>query len=494
MGHRTEYLETKTLRLKTLSPVHIRAGEGSKEYGQGFIRLNSDFIYLIDTPSLQRELYNAGGLGAVQVFADYFSNTNSEKNIIDVLNKIKKKFGFDYEKNIKKISKGIIPTPKGNLLMKSALGQHLIPGSSIKGAIKTAVLYNILNNAESLKDLDVFVEKKIGEYRRSVDKHKFKETFGKELLVDNFQSNEPKEEIDNLLRQPSGEGSFKDFFRAIKIKDAMIEKSDGDKSKYGTITDLKPNENKIIITTLNNEKLLSSIENLPSNKSIQLGQKVKVESAEKIKGEVIATRVEFIEDYVISNVEFHNVMIMSLNKELQTYEFYQFRKEESQHGKKAIDNRIQCFEGDAQVTISLDHSILDSFYKQCKLHPPFKDISSLLNLCKTFADRQWQEEQNYLTNEIQNGQVNLDSIKKYYDDNNGKATLRIGWGTGMLGTTVDLLLKRERRKELRNKVIAVQKPGQLNDWPLPAPKSRRFVLDEHEKPLAPLGWIQLLER
>lgn len=488
MGQVAKYLETKTLRLDTLSPIHIRAGEGSKDYGQGFLRLNPQFVYLIDTPALQRELFAAGGLDAVKMFADAYGSPDAKKDILWLLRKAKKTFNFDYEAKIRTISKGIIPTPKGNVLMRSALGQYFVPGSSLKGAIKTAVLYHLLNNNDARASLDKFVEEQVRKHDTSPNRDKFKEVFGKQLLVDNFQSIEPVEEVKNPNRRPSNEVSFKDFFRAIKVKDAMIALGENNPGDFGRIADLRPAENKIVITTLSNETVFLSLDRVPAEVNIRLGQMVKIETTEKIDDETRVSRFSFVQDFVGNKVGLCSVIVASLNRENQTYEAHRFTKEAPIGRRKGTDNRIECFEGKALFTICIDHSILDSFTR-AGLTPPFADVNSLLKLCKEFAEAQWQEEENYLAKQVKDGDVKLDAVREFYGANKGKATLRIGWGSGMLGTTVDLLLEPERRKELRNKVISYDHINR----PLPAPKSRRFLLGDDGHPQLPLGWIRLSE-
>ena len=172
------YLETGVYRLSTLSPVHIRAGE-PKLYGQGFIRLNNtdDFLYVVDPLKLQSEIFVLG-LDAVNTYTEVFSDLQPKMHIAQVL----KRIGYDYRSNIEKISNGIVRLPSGNRFMRSGLEQHFIPGSSIKGAIKTAVLYDNVKTriAEGSLDLDAFVEKQIKQYQRKHgerDKKKIPRTF-----------------------------------------------------------------------------------------------------------------------------------------------------------------------------------------------------------------------------------------------------------------------------------------------------------------------------
>ena len=395
------YLETGVYNLSTLSPIHIQAGT-PKLYGEGFIRLKSsdDFLYVVDTPKLQAEIFAFKGLDAVKMYTQEFSNPHSRTNITTVLRQI----GYDYKSNIKKISKGIVRLPSGRRFMKSGLEKYYVPGSSIKGAIKTAVLYEIVQQriAAGNLDLNYFTNNQINQYKRNRNKKKFKESFAKKLMQDAFESIHPWERTQNREREEADKGPFTDIFRAIKVKDALIKESEG--------------------------------------------------------------------------VQFEDVIFTTLNRS-------------NQIDKKRMrgNTSFECYEGQMIIEISIDHEILESFTRAgAKL--PFSDLLSLIQLCQKFAHAQWKEEKQFLATYGSSTGINLNKITAFYTDsgNEKRATLRVGWGTGMFGTTVSHLLDEPIRVDLRNKVIS----GGNHRRPKPAPKSRRFVA-ENGQPACPLGWINL---
>ena len=389
------YLETGVYRLSTLSPIHIRAGR--LDYGQGFIRVDGT-VYVVDTPKLQAEIFAYKGLEAVNTYTEAFSDPDSETNIVEVLNQV----GYNYKKNIKKISKGIVRVSSGNRFMQSGLGQHFVPGSSIKGAIKTAVLYKVVKDIRTRQPtlLDDFVNAKITDYLNNYRPDDQRQRFAETLLEGAFRLNHPREHQPNKLRVDEPDGPFTDIFKAIKVKDTIIKKS--------------------------------------------------------------------------SEVQLEDIFFTTLNS--------------SNHiTMKRIGKRFECFYGATTIEISIDHEILGSF-KRAGATPPFKDLKSLIGLCQNFAQAQWKAEQQFLATHTSGAGLNLGAIKTFYADPNNKTrvTLRVGWGTGMLGTTVSLLLDEPTRVRLRNEVIS---NGQ-HIRPRPAPKSRRFVL-KNNQPVYPLGWIEL---
>lgn len=388
------YLETRAYTISTLSPIHIQAGK--LEYGEGFIRVGEN-VYVVDAPKLQTEIFKFGGLETVNQYTQVFSKPNPD--IAKFLDKIR----YNYKSNIRKISKGIVRLPRGNRFIQSGFGKHFVPGSSIKGAIKTAVLYHLMKNilTDHPDILDTFVDKKITAYLNDPSNDQ-KQRFAAELLENTFQSRHPQEHFPNDQRTDEDpNGPFTDIFRAIKVKDAIIEK--------------------------------------------------------------------------LSEVQFENILFTTLNGA-------------NQIAQKRVGRNFECFHGETTIEITIDHEILESF-KRAGVTPPFSGVPSLIKLCQDFAQRQWDAAQTFLGKYPGAGGLDLSEVDKFYTKNKNPATLRVGWGTGMLGTTISLLLDEPIRVDLRNEVIS----GGHHKRPKPAPKSRRFVL-ENGQPIYPLGWIELQEK
>jgi CRISPR type III-A-associated RAMP protein Csm5 len=65
-------------------------------------------------------------------------------------------------------------------------------------------------------------------------------------------------------------------------------------------------------------------------------------------------------------------------------------------------------------------------------------------------------------------------------DHKGRPVVRLGWGAGLLGTSVDMLLPEALRQDLRNTLFTDRGNA-------PAPKSRRLAV-QSDNTLTPLGW------
>lgn len=474
------YLETGVYTLTTLSPIHIQAGELNR-YGQGAIRLKEtdDFLYVIDPVKLQSEIYKHGGLEAVETYSEEFSNPNKNTNITTVL----KKINYDYRTNIEKISKGIVPLQRGNRFMLSGLGQHFVPGSSIKGAIKTAVLYHMVKERLKVdKDyLKKIVDNQTKEYKkypvpknpkdRDTKRKKFKENFANQLLRDAFLTKHPEEYQGNPKRDKRGPGPFKDIFKAIKVKDAVLETP----TRFAKPDRFNPDRNGYILKTLAGDKIFSPMKHLP--KSFSSSTWFYIDSWTEVNGEQIVETCSIVKrPPQITEVKFEQIIFTTLSgNRLDTID--------------VEDTRFECLQGETTIEITIDKEILESF-KRGGADLPFRDLQSLMQLCRNFTQAQWKAEQQFLNNYSIGHSFNLDNIKKFYADTKNKecATLRVGWGTGMLGTTVTLLLDDATRIALRNDVISADG---INRTQI-APKSRRFVL-RRGQPIYPLGWIELKE-
>ena len=473
------YLETGIYRLSTLSPIHIRAG--NLGYGEGTIRVNNT-VYVVDTPKLQSEIFRYGGMDAVNTYTRAFSHPNANTKIEQVL----KQIGYDYRSKIKKISKGIVSIPGGSSFMQSALGEYFVPGSSIKGAIKTAVLYHNVTQriAGGAFNLNNFVQTQIARYQGmqdSRDQKKFRESFAANLLKDAFQSKHPQE---------------------VPWTDSGI-----DPNQFGKIT-THPGSNGTTVETLGDTLIHLPLDNIRT--TLKKEDLIRIDTFGEDKGvKIVAayTKIDKLPNFSITQnnkrrqepkgpftdifkaIKVKDAMIEEAS-EVQTQEIlFTSLNQSNQIARKRMggNRHYECFHGKTDIEISIDHNILESF-KRAGATPPFSDLTSLMNICRNFAGAQWGAEQRFLSAYAGGSSLNLQAIDRFYTDptNMDRATLRVGWGTGMLGTTLSLLLDEPTRVELRNTVIS----DGNHVRPRPAPKSRRFILD-NQQPIYPLGWIEL---
>lgn len=144
-------IESRAFNIKTLTPVHI--GNGNKYNGISYLidednylnKIDSDFIF--QNLNIEEQIKFVEWLEKVsyQPSLNQFLENINRSDIIDIL-KDKNKFPkIKVDKGFKKDVSEYI---------KSDMNTVYIPGSSIKGSIRTALAYNaISNNPEILKDI-----------------------------------------------------------------------------------------------------------------------------------------------------------------------------------------------------------------------------------------------------------------------------------------------------------------------------------------------------
>ncbi|UBF28007.1 type III-A CRISPR-associated RAMP protein Csm5 [Kovacikia minuta CCNUW1] len=147
-----------------------------------------------------------------------------------------------------------------------------------------------------------------------------------------------------------------------------------------------------------------------------------------------------------------------------------------------------------QFSISLDQTMLSWFHHSQGMDIPFQTIDDILKICQEFAQDQWDYEHDYWQ-EIQNNPnaknsngetINLDfgAIQDFYEPEKCPYNIRLGWASGMTGTTISLLIRDEElRSEIRD-TCGIKAPG------FEAPKSRRTVIAPSGEIKFVPGWVK----
>jgi len=297
-------------------------------------------------------------------------------------------------------------------MIRNGMGQLFIPGSSIKGAIRTAVAYYLLKHADRFQlpasERVSEIEKKLREKLGKLDQHEQK-FLDDQLFMDSLFS---KFHLKYQERNFPGQGPNTDFFRAIKI------------------TDSAPLLEKKIKTKKGKEKTV----NIP------------------VVAEVVVSSI--FRDYAKYKASIYTEMVGNVQTEF---------------------------------TITLDTEMLSWFTHKQGMKLPFSNLDELLQICQEFTQEQWDYEHDYwqeITNNRQASGKNLDFdyIREFYEPEKCPYSLRLGWGSGMNGTTIGLCLDDELREDIRD-TCGLKAPG------FEAPKSRRTVMNKGEIKFVP-GWVK----
>ncbi len=495
-------IETRILKLKTISPIHIKGKD--IDYGQGFVRRDEQTAYAVDINKLAEFLVaQSNDLTLVENYLLRF-----EESI-----KSRQKDGFTIEKFLSDnniyhcknntvhknklieadVFKSVVNAIKETDFIKNGYSKAYIPGSSIKGMIRTAVMFKIAeklkNEAETnkVKDFLENISNKIIEFETAAkgkDKREInilKGKFSKELQEFIFQTTKfisPKAETVNKANR--------DFFRCIKVKDSSEIQNFKRVNIFVTSMKKAKKSNEIIKEDLTDKigKLVSIEESVAveyQNKSYDFTNKVYRNNIELLKKNI--DKFIFIKEFSSDKVKDFEIIegtnIASnteSNNAIRNYSLGYKLDKNTKEENKPIEFDAEVFEGGTTIEISIDHSILDSFRKD---RIPFKNIDELLNIINDFGNKVWKFEKTFFDN-CNDDNLNLAEIRTFYQKEH-KNIFRLGWGTGLSGLTLLMLLKEDKQKEMRNRLF-------IDREDFPAPKSRKLIF-ENEQPNLPLGWM-----
>ncbi|BAZ31433.1 Csm5 family CRISPR-associated RAMP protein [Cylindrospermum sp. NIES-4074] len=299
-------------------------------------------------------------------------------------------------------------------MIRNGMGQLFIPGSSIKGAIRTAIAYHLLKYADRyqvpttkrVSEIEKTLRQKLGQLNQYQQKF-----LDDDLFMVNLFS---EYSLTYQDRNFSGKGPNTDFLRALKVTDSepILEKK---------------------ITTK--------------------------------KGQEIPVNIPVVAEVVVSSrfpdylAKYKASIYVEMVRNLQT-----------------------------EFTLTLDTEMLSWFKHKQGMKLPFSNLDELLQICQEFTQEQWDFEHDYwqeIKNNPRASGKNLDFnyIREFYEPEKSPYSLRLGWGSGMNGTTIDLLLDDELREEIRD-TCGLKAPG------FEAPKSRRTVMNPNSEIKFVPGWVK----
>jgi CRISPR-associated protein Csm5 len=235
-----KFLESRRIRLS--SPILHIGSEFQTLIPFEYIQ-SSNKVYIPNQEALARALNKLGG----SFLQDYIQKIQQRQDITQILNQA---FRSGFENQIDEYGNLIFPTTgisdkwcddvtNFRPMIRNGMGDRYIPGSSIKGAIRTAITYYILKRqSEIVSDIELKLREKLGNKRKLSD----------DIFMKNLFSNYYLQSGTNPIGRTSDANT--DFMRAIKITDTkpLIERSI--KTKQG-----KPKKVNIPIVT---EVILSS--------------------------------------------------------------------------------------------------------------------------------------------------------------------------------------------------------------------------------------------
>ncbi|MEC4813695.1 MAG: type III-A CRISPR-associated RAMP protein Csm5 [Scytonema sp. PMC 1069.18] len=300
-------------------------------------------------------------------------------------------------------------------MIRNGMGELFIPGSSIKGAMRTAIAYYLLKYPERYK---VHLTKRVSEIEKTLrqklgelsNKHRQK-SFDDDLFMESLFSDFNLVDQDKVY---SSKSQNTDFLRCLKVSDT--------------------------------EPLLESEITNKQGRKIPINTPVVVEV-------IVSSRFR---DRL---AKYRASLYVEMVKNIRT-----------------------------EFTLSLDTEMLARFQHKQGMNLPFHSLDELLQICQEFTQEQWDYEYDYWQ-EIENNpnalgrNLDFNSIREFYESEKCPYSLRLGWGSGMTGTTIGLCLDDELRQQIRD-TCGLKAPD------FEAPKSRRTVMSFNEEIKFVPGWVK----
>lgn len=385
-------------RVELTSPMlHIGSKDGQINRFE-YVNIG-DYIYYPDTDALARDLLKLGE-DKLNTYIGLIERGESIKNLL------KTTFGNDWETTLKPIlGTPIKRTTNRNIsglrpFIRNGFGYRYIPGSSIKGAIRTAIIYALISrpqefNTPQNQQLSA-IEKELNRSLNNLSQSKRNAKSG---------DNKNTKNVDNDLFMDT---LFTDFSLTARghSYDEIQMGANTDFMRAVHITDSDPLE---VLERRNDkqDKILT-----PYN------------------------------DPLLVEVATTSYLGKSQNKQI---------KDRGSTLAEVVRNVKTC------VNISVDTEMLGWFKHRQDMTIPFSCVDDLLILCQEFAQKQWEVECKYWT-EMKNdtrGKIVLDLYKPRKDP----YQIRFGWGSGMTGTTINSLLSEETAMQIRDVLMPKKAPG-----------------------------------
>jgi CRISPR-associated protein Csm5 len=299
-------------------------------------------------------------------------------------------------------------------MIRNGMGHLYIPGTSIKGAIRTAIAYYMLKHHQRVH---LPQEQRVSEIERKLQQSMANLKPRAKFTDDDLFMNRLFSSFDLIYQEravEAREGPNTDFMRAVQVTDS---------------------------TSLIEEKSTTA------------------------KGKLTIRNAPIVPEVIVSS---------------------HFPDGKAKYRASIYAEMVRSVK--TEFSISLDTEMLSWFKGDRGLKIPFQSVEDILNICQEFAQDQWDEEHDYwqdISNNLNAQGQNLDfsAIREFYEVEQCPYTLKIGWGSGMIGTTIGLLLNDKLRADIRD-ACGIRAPG------FAAPKSRRTARSKSGDINLVPGWVK----
>jgi CRISPR type III-A-associated RAMP protein Csm5 len=480
---------SKIIELETLTPLFIKGKD--LDYGEGMLRGRDGLVYLIDNDKLCEYIADKN---KIEEYAKDFDGKNKKYSLKSFL-KINNIYPDDSE--LRKIAKGITEmsekAPKDDEEQKNNFIQNgkrnpYIPGTSLKGAIRNAIIWKFLEEDNNNALFNDFFDSQ----RKSLDN----QIQGIAIIVDALEKARNKdfdgaERNMGLVLKSSFEKKY--IFEKKKESDCYIYHNDTN-SVETKLRNYQRNFAKIF--SKNKFKQSSTIlsilklEQIPQTKQDIFYMSKKDFDKRWQKAKRNQSLVDFFRLVKVSD---GNIVQNTSLDWLQAKTVC--RDNVGQTYQKEHTTTLECLPKNikAHFKITIDTELAKSFYPD-GVPRYMQSVEELLNVVSDYfrnvAYLDCEEFYSYAKtiNNNTEGKKNVDTnqIEILYKSTFGlspnETLFRTGWGGGFMSKTQFLHMNMTDRVRVRDMI-------HYNGSPL-APKSRCLIV-EGEKAKEPLGWCKL---
>ncbi len=511
-------MESKIIELETLTTLFIKGKED--KYGEGFIRIGKN-VFLIDNDKLCKYIYDSNKIAEytqffierdsdVKGFLEYHGlvlteddirryegNENAFKRFLK--EKHEKFLSFeDYKaykersisyflnkENIfpkkskveKDLAKGVTKISSGNRFTQNGNDKYYIPGSSLKGAIRNAILWKILSDSSKNTWLQAFLKYHL-----------------------------PVAEVAIKIKANDYTSAIHIINKSCLLCDKnLIENNKIDKNKFEVI------QKKYIkefskLPDLNSYTIDSKsfIENTPfisTEDPDEVGCKEYIESYKERWKNANNTLRDFFRLVKVSDANF--VYGVALKKEIAKAVCKGTSGNQNILYQKAFDIILECAQKStkAHFKITIDTGLAKVFFPK-KVPEYLQSVEGLLIVVNeffravaSFEDKKFYSGTSSIPNDENpqdrmNAKLKIDTtpVNELYRSTFGlkseEILFRTGWGGGFMSKTQFLHLDISDRMHVRDMIL-------YNGSPI-APKSRCLIVDKKKiNATEPLGWCKL---
>lgn len=438
--------ETKQIRL-TSRALHI--GSEAQKLSPFEYVVTDKFVYLPNTDALAKALL-AKSPNDQRYLKEYIDCIEQRQKITPLL---KEALGDNWHQATSPDGQTIFPKQRRSLrqtdqtindlrpMIRNGFGQIYIPGSSIKGAIRTAIAYRLLLKSETFR---VPLEARMSEIEKTLRTKV--ETYDNEEKQKYDKSRKPQKKLEKPFseynKKRMDDSLMKHLFHDFDIYDI-----NSGRKAFGKAEDANRDFMRAIHVTDSNPLIYKPKQ---SNTNCPITTEVMVVSRDKHWKAKYCTSI-----YV----------------ELATNVMTEF-------------------------TLTLDHKMLEWFRHKSEMKVPFKNIDELLELCSDFAQAQWECELDYweMIQSNPNASYKREIINlefgelrdAFYNVEDCPYDLRVGWASGLPGTTIHLVFENDDlTMDLRDRCHPRSSaPG------FEVPKSRWVVTNRDREITGAPGWVK----